>query len=868
MTTFNISTISKMLAVKMGKAFRHYKRSDASQFSAIEDCIIAPLATFVASTKLKKKICISSLVSPNICEVSATYDNKTKTMHISVHNPTNDFIQINAGDIIAQDMKGGKIAISTISSNGLKLVEQQLRADPHLTNKEIDKQLLRYAKKGSCVTSATHAINNSNKLQILNSFKKLKKSPKQIFRDLTFPNLKDIEHKKCLDIMRKYISVFRTNNMDFQHTDLLEAEIELTSQNPILNAKYTAISENVQKKATEIIEDYMRHGLLMLTDEECPFVSNILFQRNEDKEIVAILDNRVLNFNAVKKPTPAMNHQKVMKYMANKQHVSSFKLFQPNLSIPLSAESRKYSSFYDSRKRHLCFTSVPRGYINKDYYVDQLLQKTYVDMKGVFWIDETVYITTDGNIAKHLHEIEKVFKRTLKANLKIMHETLYINQSHINLMGVIYNRDKLSIPKAKIQGFQDLPVPNTAKQLQTMLAAASKYTKFIKDYAMIAEPLTRAAATCTQKALEWDEELQKAFKNWKKSIRDTVDLNIPNPNKEFICHSDACNMGISFCIEQEDENGDIIPIAFLSRVLTEEERKYSTFQQEALALLYGLTAFDIYLSGAARIRMITDAKGLVFLRSCKGNNPKLAQIASTLSAYQMQVEHLAGIDNVTADCLSRMHKDADRIIEEAHKKSTSMNEHEAILILNKMTIQEGQKFTIKQVKNLLDGDAFPSFVQRKRVKASKPHSFFDNKRALPTIKARRNAKMPATKKYHRMYETQHEDLRRERNKKREKDLQHPSSEDEEVEERTRRKRPQNKRKKLSINSVIATVELNKCEKKEHAKLKMENFDTEVETDDEGMTEYIHTIIPPIFWPQAEANSRGTSIASGSSEFGE
>lgn len=74
---------------------------------------------------------------------------------------------------------------------------------------------------------------------------------------------------------------------------------------------------------------------------------------------------------------------------------------------------------------------------------------------------------------------------------------------------------------------------------------------------------------------------------------------------------DASAIAISGVLSQLEGKHER-PISYVSRSLLKEERNYFTYEREALAILYCVKQFKVYLWGR-KFTIITDHKPLVFL---------------------------------------------------------------------------------------------------------------------------------------------------------------------------------------------------------------------------------------------------------------
>jgi hypothetical protein len=63
---------------------------------------------------------------------------------------------------------------------------------------------------------------------------------------------------------------------------------------------------------------------------------------------------------------------------------------------------------------------------------------------------------------------------------------------------------------------------------------------------------------------------------------------------------------------QYDDNGNLLPLQFASRSLTDQEQRYPPLEGEALAIIWGLDKFRLYTEGH-KIILHTDHKPLQYI---------------------------------------------------------------------------------------------------------------------------------------------------------------------------------------------------------------------------------------------------------------
>ena len=91
---------------------------------------------------------------------------------------------------------------------------------------------------------------------------------------------------------------------------------------------------------------------------------------------------------------------------------------------------------------------------------------------------------------------------------------------------------------------------------------------------------------------------------------------------------------------------------FFSRQTRGPERSYSAMELEALALVEAVRHFAYYLYGKPFI-VFSDHKPLCALLSSDRLNGRLKQIGMKLQHWLIQIKYLPGVENGSADALSR-----------------------------------------------------------------------------------------------------------------------------------------------------------------------------------------------------------------------
>ena len=168
---------------------------------------------------------------------------------------------------------------------------------------------------------------------------------------------------------------------------------------------------------------------------------------------------------------------------------------------------------------------------------------------------------------------------------------------------------------------------------------------------IIQEGQGRIPARSSQEAIWWGAEQQRAFEQLKAAVVSAPCLAIPDPQRDFIVHTDASGYATGAVLMQQFDDG-LRPIAFLSKKMTKAERNYPVHEQELLAILNALKAWRHY-PGGRRFTVLTDHQSLQYVETSAMATPRQVRWAAWLSEFDFWIKYSPGKNNVAADALSR-----------------------------------------------------------------------------------------------------------------------------------------------------------------------------------------------------------------------
>ncbi|KAF7649553.1 hypothetical protein LDENG_00139450 [Lucifuga dentata] len=198
------------------------------------------------------------------------------------------------------------------------------------------------------------------------------------------------------------------------------------------------------------------------------------------------------------------------------------------------------------------------------------------------------------------------------------------------------------------------PPPTDLSKLRSFLGLTSWYSKFIPDYAAVAEPLQ--ALLCGSDLFTWTPEAQRSFKTVKELIVNSPALSLFNPELPTVVTTDVSDYGLGAVLTQMHHDDSERTVAFASSTLTQAERNYSTVEKEALGCVWATEKWRTYLWGR-HFTLRTDHSPLTMLLASKGQGRagmRIARWSSRLLSFNYDIQYKPSRENVTADCLSQL----------------------------------------------------------------------------------------------------------------------------------------------------------------------------------------------------------------------
>jgi len=429
-------------------------------------------------------------------------------------------------------------------------------------------------------------------------------------------------------------------------------------------------------KAEEILlqcEKMLKSGIIRAS--KAPAYSQVMLTPKPNNQWRFCIDYRRLNIISQPNKFPLPKIKDMLHRLGSKKakYYAVIDLTKGYYQAPLAEISKILTAFitphglYEWNRVAMGLTGAP-GYFQRAMATEVLYGLLYERCE--LYLDDIIIFGKDEK--EFLENLEMVLRRLDDHNITVNPKKCRIGLSEVEYVGHTINQNGIHFSREKLQKVIEIDRPVAEKQLKSFVGFANYFRDHVRNHSTRIEPLTRLLDDYNPKTvLQWNPTAIAAFEDIKKAINECPMLFFMDETSPVHLYTDASEKGIGGYLCQIVE-GKEHPIAFYSKSLTREEKKWGIPCLEGYAIHQAFRHFE-YLLRDAHTNVHTDHKNLIYLKDPRDS--KMMRWKLELQEFSTTLAYVKGVDNPIADFWSRNDaaEEDDYVIDRPYKVVNMLN---------------------------------------------------------------------------------------------------------------------------------------------------------------------------------------------------
>lgn len=374
---------------------------------------------------------------------------------------------------------------------------------------------------------------------------------------------------------------------------------------------YTHIPAAFKDLTKQKLNELLESGIIekVTKDMDRSFCSSLLVIPKAKSDIRLVVDLRGPNKCIIRTPFRMPTFESILLQLHGAQYFSTIDLKNAFFHIELEENSRHLTNFFAGEALYRC-CRLPFGLTNAPDIFQEVMQTVILeDCEGtVNYLDDVMIFGRTKE--EHDRNLQNVLKRLQEHNVMINQEKCSFGKEIVTFLGFRVSNEGWQIEDEKISAIKDARKPESTAEVKSFLGLVTFIDRFIPQRA---DKTLHLRQLSNAHDFYWNQDLEDEFEYLKSSSwKHIKTLGYYSRDDETELYVDASPHGLGAVLVQYDAKSKPRIISCASKALTVAEKKYPQTQKEALAMVWAVERFSVYLLNIS-FTIRTDAESNEFI---------------------------------------------------------------------------------------------------------------------------------------------------------------------------------------------------------------------------------------------------------------
>ena len=483
--------------------------------------------------------------------------------------------------------------------------------------------------------------------------------------DRAKPELNRKQQSELHNMLSTYRDVFAVDSNDIGMTKWVKHDVDTGMEEPV-RQRPRRLRYEQRPVLQNTIKDLHEQGRIRPSNSE--WASNVVLVRKKatdpkaEPEWRMCIDYRELNTKTRNKHSYMLPRiDDTLDALNRAKFFCTLDIQQGYHNVQLTQRAIEKTAFHVPcvNPPHWEWTCMPFGLVGAPRTFQRLMDRMLRGLEhkiALAYLDDV--IVYGSTVDETLKNLDQIFERILAAGVKLKAKKCHLFKRETTYLGHAISHEGVKTEPAKVEAVNAWHAPRTIKQLRSFLGMVCYYSKFIKNFADISQPLYALLKGKRKiKELDWTDLHQSAFRKLKNALVSAPILAYPTQHGQYILDTDASQFACGAVLTQvqKDDSGQDVErvIAYYSKIYNDAEQRYCARRRELLAIKKATQHFEVYLRGPKFI-IRTDHASLQYIKTVTNMNDQMYRWVLDMEVFDYVIQIRPGKDHTNADTLSRI----------------------------------------------------------------------------------------------------------------------------------------------------------------------------------------------------------------------